>query len=143
MADGGLTTAEGGGLLAIGAAIGGFLFKVWEVWIKARPSKKDLMTAAGELARDLMEGMREDLDMLRGELRELRKSHAECEERCTALTGEVRQLQAFKLSVEQLNAKLRSPSATSRGGEIEGAIIELNDGEVLMTPRDTLKKRRE
>ena len=157
MPDTGISPVEGGvGGVALLAA--GWLAKRVEEWWKARKPPQtqaerdrdaaDLDAQSVETASRLMVGMRDDLNALRGvvaaqgrEIAELKSSHAECEERCTALSGEVRQLQAAKRSMERLLTKLKKPEATNIGGELEGAIFEMKDGGVEdVSGRPTIDK---
>lgn len=127
----GLDLTEGAILTAL-AAGAGYAGRLIETIIKGRPSKKDLLTAAGEMAQGLMDGMREDLDALRAEVRAIKASHAECEARCEMLSGEVRSL---RQSNDSLIRQLRDPSSTAPGGPLEGAVIQLSGGaaEVVST----------
>jgi hypothetical protein len=146
MADGGLNPAEGAGVGTLLVAVGVAGKWAVDVWLKARRTPLQKASDAAALdkqsvatASELMKGMREDLDALRGvvagqaeKIAALDDAHAECEQRCTALTGEVRNLQHAKKAqareFARLRERLKDPAATNPGGVVEGAIFELAEG---------------
>lgn len=93
----GLELTEGAILAALGG-LAGYVGRLIETIVKGRPSRKDLMEAAGEIAMGLMEGMREDIDALRArvaaqdaEIAELKTAHDVCTSENQALQSALNQ----------------------------------------------------
>lgn len=136
---------ENGGLVALGSALGAGVMKLAGLWLEKRPTRADLLTAAQDAARDLMDGMRQDLDGLRKVVRDqtdqidnLRRAHGECESRCLELTGQVRG-QAQR--IDSLLRQLSDPASTGPDGALRGALIEI-DGEAVAVTRPNPRSRR-
>ncbi len=146
----------GGALIAAGL---GLLKWCADRWVSTRrtPEQKAADAAALDAqsiknAGALMDGMRDDLDALREEIRAMRVTHREemaaaakreaaCERRVDALAGEVRKLQANNSALNRLVEQLKDPAATNLGGPVEGAIFELADGGVTdVSGRPTIDK---
>lgn len=116
---------------------GGALAKLVEAVMKGRTPKKDVMTAVAEAADLLMDGMREDLNVLRGalatqasEIAALKAENVECRAEGEQLRQQARGLEQ---RLDSLLRQLRDPAATQPGGSLSGALIEMSGGDVTVS----------
>ncbi|MFN3353032.1 MAG: hypothetical protein ACK4Z5_05435 [Brevundimonas sp.] len=148
---GGVASELGAG--GVGAIVGAGFLKLAEVWLSKRRTPEELAAAVFAASRDHMNGMRQDFEALREELRLQKETHAReiaelkreaaeekaaCDRRLSEVQGQLRQAQQ---QIGSLVRQLRDPSATAPGGPLEGAVIELVDGEARVT-RPNRKPRR-
>jgi len=129
----GSPSVEGINLL-IGGGVGAGLLKMFDTWMAKRRSPEQAAAALIELAMKAsgssVESLLSRLKDTEDRLDALAEAHEECEGRCTALQGQVRQQEQ---RIDSLLRQLRDPGSMRPGGSLSGAIIEVTKDDVLIT----------
>lgn len=143
---GDVLTATGSG--GAGVLLGVAALKFVEALLARRRTPEQKLGDAAGAASELIElalkasgtsvqQLLEEVGGLRTRVHELESSHAACEKRCEALTGDLRQANQ---KIDSLVRQLQDPAATGPGGALAGAVIELAAGDVRIHPPPRLTR---